>query len=609
MSKNPFGTPRAHAHLQRNAFDLSRRDIYSCKAGELIPCFVQEVNPNEHFEIRPDIFLRTQAFNTAAYARMKQKIEFYFVPYRALWYKSDQFFSGTNYSTSSVYENAAPLVMPKVPWLPTLISGLNNTLLGFILNAKDQKLNNAPYLADIFGNDATDSMLKLIDMLGYGSFKQRKLLGLTSSVSDGDVSTQSVGEIQYVTPFRALAYQKIYQDYYRNPIYEPYDNSCNIDDLEKANPNGIVFSANANTAYRLFRPRYACWKKDYFTNLRSQNTLYMSLWMQSGSTLQESTSPSFSNDDLKDVGNLYQGYGNYLRDSSNMGAYIAPFVTSDKNNTIFSAMDVRSLFALEKLLDNMARAKDGSYSAQIEARFGVKPLIDPHLQSVYIGGVDSPVVIGEVVSNSTSSADINGESVASVLGQIAGKGTSSQSNGFISFDSKEHGIIMGIFSIVPESEYNASGLDPFVTKFKRPEFFMPEFDKLGFAPVTMKELSVYGADNSLDFKEESYVPAFNNWIMGFNPMYSEYKTAVDKVHGDFITDGSMSAWCAPRQFKEITYDPDSYGLSISFFHINPSILDPLFAVNATEADQFLVNQWLDVKAIRPMSVNGLPYCN
>lgn len=594
MTKNAFGTPRSHAHLQRNAFDLSRRDVYSCKAGELVPCFVQEVNPNEHFEIRPDIFLRTQTLNTAAYARMKQKIEFFFVPYRCLWFKADQFFTGTNYSTSSVYEDAAPLLMPRVPFMPKgRTFQFTTALLPKIFNFTKA---DETELADIFGNNPRASYVKLLDMLGYGHYIEDDFI-------PGTVGTGEVAE--YVNPFRMLAYQKIYQDFYRNPLYEPYDNGCNIDDLQKAQPNGIVWPMDNASLNRLLTPRYASWKKDYFTNLRAQNTLYMSLWMQNDNVVPAS---SYENDNLKLFGNLYNSNGSYFQALSNVGARLGAPLNGDGKSTPISAMDVRSLFALEKLLDNMARAKDGSYNSQIEARFGVKPLVDPHLQSKYLGGVDSPVVIGEVVSNSSSTATIDGASVSSVLGQIAGKGTSSQSKGFIEFDSTEHGIIMGIFSIVPECDYNATGIEPFNQKFKRVDYFTPEFDKLGFAPVCLKEMFAYGnsAASSANLNTDH-----NNLVLGYNPMYTEYKTSVDKIHGDFISDGSLSAWTAPRYLIEVAsmWNSSSSGLSASFFHVNPNVLDSIFAVRSSEADQFLVNQYLDVKAVRPMSVNGLPYCN
>lgn len=592
MTKNVFSTPHVKAHLSRNAFDLSRRDVFSCKAGQLLPVITLECNPNEHFEIRPDIFLRTQTLNTCAYARMKQKIEFFFVPYRSLWFKSDQFFTGSNYSTSSVYKDAAPLLFPRFPLSPKDSQAKSNTLIHWL-----QKATNGGFDNRFTDNTDPSDYCKLLDMLGYGCYKINQI-SVSASKYDATV-TNNVGN--YASLLRVAAYQKIYQDHYRLPLYEPYDNGCSLDDLEKhfeTGSNGILFtdfdggsiSGLETGAKRFFQLQYAPWKKDYFTNLRSSNNLYLSPWMQ-------------GNSGLSTLGNLYNGSDASFGATNEVGANLDVMQAS----TISSA-NVRALFALEKLLDNMSRAKDGSYHAQIEARFGVKPLLDPHLDSFYIGGCDAPVVIGEVAATASGSAVIDGSTVSSALGQIAGKGTSSSATKTISFDTKEHGIIMGIFSIIPEAEYNATGLDPMLTKFTRPEFFTPEFDKLGFAPVTLREMFA-----SCTVPSDTPFTGETDWdstILGFNPMYSEYKTAVDKVHGEFMSPtvdstSSLSAWVTPRMFEEVA---SRGGLNYSFLHVNPAILDRIFAIASADADQFLVNCYNDVRAIRPMSVNGLPYC-
>lgn len=596
MTKNVFSTPIAHAQLQRNAFDLSRRDVFSCKVGQLLPVLSLEVNPNEHFEIRPDIFLRTQTLNTCAYARMKQNIEFFFVPYRSLWFKSDQFFTGTNYSTSSVYSSTPPLYIPRFPLSPDDASLPNNTLLQYLLDNLGTEL-------DEFGQDRLLDTIRLLDMLGYGNYSA------FANMQKGKYDASKKTNVRnYASLLRLCAYQKIYQDHYRLSLYEPYDNGCSLDDLQKAyekNNTGIVFDIFGSATSpivvssgikRFFSLRYAPWKKDYFTNLRSSSSLYLSSWMY----------PSNDLSGLHNTGNLYNDGDNTFGVYNSLGAAVNLASQGQiPDGPTISALDIRSVFALEKLLDNMSRAKDGSYGAQIEARFGVKPLLDPHLDSVYIGGTDGPVTIGEVTATASSSIGSDPDSVSSALGQVAGKGTSSSSDKTISFDAKEHGIIMGIFSIVPESEYNATGIDPMLSKFQRSEFFTPEFDKLGFTPVTMKEMFAQGSVTGLN----SYMS--DNVVLGFNPMYSEYKTAIDKVHGDFMSPsvnalGSLSSWVTPRLFEEIRNDT---GLTYAFLHVNPAIADTIFAVTSSEADQFLVNCWMDIRAIRPMSVNGLPYCN
>ena len=55
---------------------------------------VSEVNPNEHFVISPANYVRTMPLNSAAFTRLKQHIEFYFVPMRTLCRQFNQFIVG-----------------------------------------------------------------------------------------------------------------------------------------------------------------------------------------------------------------------------------------------------------------------------------------------------------------------------------------------------------------------------------------------------------------------------------------------------------------------------------------------------------------------------------
>ena len=97
MANNSIFARNAHrANLQRNAFDLSFTSKFTASVGMLLPCFCKEVNPNEHFRINPEMFLRTVPMNSAAYVRLKQYCEFYFVPTRLLWRSFPQFIAGTS---------------------------------------------------------------------------------------------------------------------------------------------------------------------------------------------------------------------------------------------------------------------------------------------------------------------------------------------------------------------------------------------------------------------------------------------------------------------------------------------------------------------------------
>ena len=71
--------------VNRNAFDLSHRHMFTAQIGELLPVFTQWVNPNETFKIGYNGKTRTAALNTDAFTRIRENIQYYFVPFQSLW--------------------------------------------------------------------------------------------------------------------------------------------------------------------------------------------------------------------------------------------------------------------------------------------------------------------------------------------------------------------------------------------------------------------------------------------------------------------------------------------------------------------------------------------
>ena len=78
------------ASLESNSFDLSERHLFSAKVGQCLPVYNKQVVPGDYFEIDPIAFLRTQRVNTASYARMRQHLDFFFVPYCQLFHQFGQ---------------------------------------------------------------------------------------------------------------------------------------------------------------------------------------------------------------------------------------------------------------------------------------------------------------------------------------------------------------------------------------------------------------------------------------------------------------------------------------------------------------------------------------
>lgn len=561
MANNSIFARNAHrANLQRNAFDLSFTSKFTASVGMLLPCFCKEVNPNEHFRINPTMFLRTVPLNSAAYVRLKQYCEFYFVPTRLLWRSFPQFIAGTsNQYSQQVFDGS------KFPNVPFVNFG---DLLKFLGNT-----NNLP---DSCGYNFKNGAVRLLDLLGYG---------INVSNVDSLILANKTKPFTFnISPFRFLAYQKIYSDFYRNAQYESINvNAFNIDGINPAS------STNPNIG-PLVTPqlylRYRDWKKDYFNAVSPdfQGNDFMS------AQFSPLTFPAGQTDKYQDVKPATTNYGgNYMG--------LLNQIVSTNGQFTMSVANIRSAFALDKLYRLMSSAKDGSYKEQMRTRFGVEAP-DDEWKSKFIGAIDAPITIADVTTTSDT-YDASSE-IGAIPGTLYGNGWSN-SQGVIDFTAKEHGIIMGIFSILPECDYQSDQIDPFNTKLKREDFFVPEFADLGKQPTPIYQFK-FTKDTDM------------SKVLGWNLRYSEYKTSLDMVHGVFNSDDkfqnqSYNAWVAPRNQTLSQY---TNGATVSFFKALPSVLNQIMVqeYDGTEqTDQFLINAQFGVQAIRPMSIYGEPSLN
>lgn len=555
MANNSIFARNAHrANLQRNAFDLSFTSKFTASVGMLLPCFCKEVNPNEHFRINPEMFLRTVPLNSAAYVRLKQYCEFYFVPTRLLWRSFPQFIAGTSNQFSTAISDGS-----KFSSVPTWDFNILLKLLSTSGN-------------DTCGYPFKYGAVRLLDLLGYG---------VNVSNVDTLIAANTAKPFAFkVSPFRMLAYQKIYSDFYRNSLYEPIDvENFNVDNTSSS-------SSIANQTASMMYLRYRDWKKDYFNAVSPQ--------FQGNDFMSASFTPIVFPSAGQDV-NANPTSWSHKNDNFQGGLSINQ--PSGGSSAGITVANLRSAYALDKLFRLMVSAKDGSYSEQMKTRFGVDAP-DDDWKSKFIGAIDAPVTIGDVTTTSDTYNET--DQSGAIPGTLYGNGWS-QSQGTIDFTSKEHGIIMGIFSILPECDYQSDQIDAFNTKLKREDFFVPEFADLGKQPTPIYQFK-FSKDTDM------------SKVLGWNLRYSEYKTSLDMVHGVFNSDDkfqnqSYNAWVAPRNQTLSQY---SNGATVSFFKALPSVLNQIMVqqYDGTEqTDQFLVNAGFNVQAIRPMSIYGEPSLN
>lgn len=571
MSK-PLQIKPSRANRPRNAFDLSQRHMFTAPVGALLPVLSLDLIPHDHVEIDAQDFMRTMPMNSSAFMSMRGVYEFFFVPYSQLWHPFDQFITGMqDYKTSLLskkFFSKQPVNVPYFSREAVFKATINDTA------------------RDMFSFPRRSNTIRLLDLLGYGY-----------PVFSRNINPQTKKPVRLdnafdgkVTPFRIAAYQKIYSDFYRNSTYEPVDiESYNFDDSGWMNSNNDSSEGAGKIILdRFFKLRYRNAPTDYFTNLRPTPLFDMD------ENLLSSLKLSSPNIDRAGI--------NSEKTSANV---LLPVPTG------FNVVDpssIRSAFALDKLLSITMRAGK-TYAEQMQAHFGVAVSEGRDGEVVYIGGFDSNIQVGDVTQTSGTTnptvTDVQQAKLAGYLGKITGKGTSSGS-GRVTFDAKEHGVLMCIYSVVPAMQYDSSRVDPFVTKSTRGEFFIPEFENLGMQPLMMHNIT--DVDRWTEVRDFANLPKLKNGPLGWQLRYSEYKTAVDINHGQFAGDGPLSYWTVGRN-RGFTDNFTSAKLELKQLKISPLWVNSIFAVNYNGeevTDHLFGGCYFGIQKVSDMSVDGLP---
>ncbi len=575
MVKSVLQKPLSQSNVSRNAFDVGYSNKFTSSLGMLLPCFVRECNPDEHYRINARMFTRTMPMNSAALIQCTQHIEFFFVPYRLLWRDFPQFIVGTKYPTS-LYDSKVSAASPKFD-------------LAKIYNAFKEKLTDSEHTpacglgTDFLGYPKIQNAMRLLDLLGYGCY-------YTPEAKDFAPAAMN--------PFRLLAYQKICADFYRVANWE--DNrvkSWNIDGLNI----DLTSSWNAVTLQNFLDNylalNYRPWKKDLFTIADTQ--------FQGADFL----SNSFSSPKLPYSSST--GYSSFVPTTSDIGGKqgVMNGLTAEKG-TSFTIANLRSAFALDKLYRLMAQASDGDYKSQIKARYGFDAYA-PQMRCQFVGSASSVIQVNPITSTADTLTSSDNAFQGTPVGRIYGNGVAQGSDTF-DFDTKEHGILMGICSFVPDVDYSSYGVNIFNKKLSSSEYFQPEFDNLGKQPLDATALYLAKVPGNGGIQS----PAVLGWI----PRYAEYKTHVDEVHGQLngniyrsaSGEPTLSSWTAPR-LAGFEDDKASFwckdGLSKNFFYVNPALYNSIF-VNQYDGfqtqDQFICEVSNNVQAVLPMSVSGEP---
>lgn len=564
--KSVLGRPLPDANRPRNAFDRSSHRVYHLPLGMLCPVWWEPMIAGSHVKLNRRIFQRTADVNTAAFPIIDTHIQYYFVPYRQLMSQWDDFKLNIQDSNStSLASTSAPAstgmdVPNRVPYFS--LNDAATALLNYTTN--DVK--------DIVGMPAAPSSSYLLNLLGYG---------------DG-VSIAPSGSPD-VNAWPILAYHKIYFDHFRNTTYESnIPRMYNMDFLWSRNGSMKIdlgtLQGNANGSdpndKALLSMHYVNYRNDYFTNIYPSLNYVQSSPLGNDWTVSKNVLGTASNalsmGVQPSVGTASFGVG--LPGLQNFGS---------SDTKIISVNALRSLFALDKLMRSSAYAPKHA-KEQYEARFGIKFRNNPN-ESIFIGSFMNDIKIGEVTSTAMTQTD----SGVTPVGAIGGKGVGYDDFGKnLEFTCQEDGIIMAVQYEMVRSNYRSFGLDSYLVKHVREDYFQPEFENLGLEPVYAQELA---RDTGQSI------------VMGYRPRNSRYKLGIDKSYGLFAdVDSDMSMFVNHTDVGRI---PESSGLSSSWFKVQPIDLNGVMRVDYNgewETHQFITDCEFGCICNQNMSVHGQP---
>lgn len=563
-TKNLNGYPEHQALLSRTGFDMGQEFAFTSSVGMILPIYQDFLNVGESVHFSGDLITRTQPLVTAAMCDIDVYLDWFFVPASMLftlfpskrWMTND--FISDFYSDSSNGADKFPVF----------------NITRYLTGDGTQEWNDAPSVlypnspySDPDFERGYKSQFRLANHLGFNPY--------AIFHGAGDVKTDYVTmNNPNVFPVFPLAYQAIFQDYYRLPL----DNfvrrdvkSFNVDSYY--NQVSTAIYDNRKTLFELhYRPR----NFDYFTGFKPSPLL----------------SDINSLDSSEDLGEYLSKIDSFLSESSNYIAYpdgtegssasSTQVATSVEDASVATAQ-LRNMFAVEKLLRVTGRAKK-DYDSQVLAHFGFKVPHDIKHELTHICQQHSIIHIGEVISTSDTFDGHNG----SALGAIGGKGY-----GVISskkpyrFTAPVDGIFMCCYSSAPRQRYFGT-FDKQNNIVDRLSLYQPEFDKLGMQPLFEYE--------SAGFRDDP------GGRIGWQYRYEQFKRKYNRVSEAFAAPGiheqvvnNNVSWVnATRPFASaFGYAPGSSGIGVNGrgLFVQPTDLNQIMIVpyEPTMPDEALNN--------------------
>lgn len=650
MANKVLGMHRLKNKVNRNAFDLSHRHMFTAQVGELLPVFTQWVNPNETFKIGYNGKTRTAALNTDAFTRIRENIQYYFVPFQSLWKYFEQQVNNmtkgdagqniskiaSSSSDSSTLTTALPYVsyVDIAYWLRLMYNHLLDALDSYLTTHtsgtsaegfKDFCMASSSY-SDVFVCDGYRlcRAAKLLMSLGYGNFSvviQYDIYAMASAfIANGSTwskntftsnktyglnlstfESTTIANSPNLSILPLLAYHKICNDHYRNEKWQPFEPwTCNIDYLrptDNMNAQNFINSKTFNTLMTsLIDLENSNLPIDYFTSVLPRAQYGDESVVSVG--LDNTDATLWLNDSSDSTkGFLFNGSSATSNDTlqkinasgtPSHGAYASPV------RTVSTGLQLVGLSG--NLTANSSLKVSALRSATALQKYKeIQNSNDPDFASQVLAHfgikpkVDTrtSIFIGGDDKTLSINPQVNTNFLDGGQPDIKAIGTGDLSAG-CKFTASTYGMIIGIYRAIPQLDYSHVGIDRNLFKTDATDFPIPELDSIGMQTQYRCELSspLIGLNGKLLSGTPTSSPIDMSLTYGYSPRYAELKSARDYFEGGFC--GTYSSWVTGYDENFLRLWRRNLG---SQSVANYGSIDDLFKCRPSLLYPIFVNQW------------------
>lgn len=529
MKLNPF--------RRRNPFNLSYDHYTAFNQGDLVPVYSQLVYPGDTLSITNWAFVRYAPMIAPKFGRDGLYVHYFFVPIRIIFDKWEQFITGGfdgNDSTEWPH-----VVAPTGGWTKYSLPDYFGWRLG------------------VAGLKASALKLRAYDLIYNTWYRQEFLqseVGL--SKAEGEDSTTSLTvqvrnwRKDYFT--RALPFRQL-----GTPVQIPISTEAAPVSISRK-----LLDVKANQLGDL--PVLGALRS---TDNAKVGTI-VGLTGDTGNLYGAPASPGWEADTRT----------NLIADANGLTG------TADLQNAYATSINtLRAGTQVQRWMERNARG-GVRYIESILAHFGVRSS-DARLQRPeFLGGGKAYTAFSEVLQTSSTNS-------TSPQGNMSGHGVNAAKTVNFTKSFEEHGLIIGIVSVMTDSMYASQGIPREDSYQTRMDYMWPEFTHLGEQGIKNKEIYAQGP-SVVDFDGN----VVDENIFGYVPMYDEMRRRPSMITSDMRD--SLSFWSQARIFDSLPTLSDQF---LKGTHSNR-----VFAVTDNNVKHLWAQIHFEVKSVRPLPKHGEP---